>query len=120
MEELLNKIKDLMVEKDLTSVDFPTYEWNPNPDSEADCGNGEYLVRYKSSYEDTQFWNTYVRRVKLVDGELVFDLQEVYEDSHDNYEELDWYSDQKINPQDFDPDLLENALKSVLWVLENQ
>ena len=116
MEELLNKIKDLMVSKNIQTLELPTYEWNPNPESEADCGNGEYLVRYKSSYEDTQFWNTYVRRVKLVDSDLVFDLQEVYEDVKDNYEELGFYLDQHLEPSE----LVESALRNVLWVLENQ
>lgn len=104
-----------MLNKSNTVVDLPTYEWNPNPDSEADCGNGEYLVKYNSNYEDTQFWNTYIRRVKLVNGEVLFDLEEVYEDVKDNYEPLGFYLDQHLEPSE----LVESALRNVIWKLEN-
>lgn len=116
MEELLKQIKDLMVSKNIQTLELPTYEWNPNPESEADCGNGEYLYQYRENYDQTEFWNTYVRRVKLVDGELVFDLQEVYEDVKDNYEELGFYLDQHLEPSE----LVESALRNVIWKLENQ
>ena len=116
MEELLTKIKDLMVSKNIQTLELPTYEWNPNPESEADCGNGEYLYQYRENYNQTEFWNTYVRRVKLVDGELVFDLEEVYEDVKDNYEELGFYLDQHLEASE----LVESALRNVIWKLENQ
>ena len=113
MEELLTKIKDLMVNKGVTVAEFPTYEWDPKG-SEPDCGNGEYLYQYRENYDQTEFWNTYIRRVKLVDGELLFDLQEVYEDTHDNYDELDWYLDQKLEETELTEPVLKNIIGSIV------
>ena len=118
IEEQLKQIKNTMVQKNLTSVDLPTYEWNPD-ELDAECGNGEYLVREKSNEDQSMFWNLYIRRVKLKKGELLFDLQEVYEDTHDNYDELNWYKDQPLTKYNFEEELVENALRSILWTVEN-
>lgn len=116
MEELLTEIQRIMSEKGLTSVDLPTYEWNPT-DREPDDGNGAYLIRSKSNFDRSEFWNLYIRRVHLKDGRLTFDLQEVYEDTHDNYEELNWYTSQSL--EDFDESLITSALKNVKWVVNS-
>jgi hypothetical protein len=121
MEELINQIKMKMVEKDQPYLYCLAVDYHPlsfEPDIDLD-GEGEFRVFISESFQGFAANCVYIRYVAL-EEELYFWYDEteetnksydiVREFKHNTFDELSRYAN---------PEMLEYALKSILFYLNN-
>ena len=59
--------------------------------------SSEYAINYNDSYNGFSSVYTKVRKINIQDGNVLFDLEEIYEDNNGEYESKGYYADQSID-----------------------
>ena len=104
IQELCNQIKDKMNELGFTEFTLYAADYCGELDEElveekvSDTAGGlEWYFKDNEDYSGMSGVRTYARKIKIKDDELVFDLEDIYDDNDGGWEERGYYEDQTIS-----------------------
>jgi len=104
IQELCNQIKDKLNELGFTEFTLYAADYYGELDEElveekvGDTAGGlEWYFKDSDDYSGMSGVRTYARKIKIKDDELVFDLDEIYDDCDGGWEERGHYEDQTID-----------------------
>ena len=103
IQELCNQIKDRLNELGFTEFTLYAADYCGELDEElveekvSDTAGGlEWYFKDNEDYSGMSGVITYARKIRIKDDELVFDLEDQYEDIDGGWEEQGYYEDQDI------------------------
>ena len=104
IQELCNQIKDKLNELGFTEFTLYASDYCGELDSELveekvpdTAGSLGWYFKVNDDYLGFSSVYTYARKIKIKGDELVFDLEDKYEDDNGGSEERDYYEDQTIS-----------------------
>ena len=106
ISELIKKMKEQLQSLGMSSFILygSDYEGDKEYEEVEQLGNdgllessSEYAINYNDSYNGFSSVYTKVRKINIQDGNVLFDLEEIYEDNNGEYESKGYYADQSID-----------------------
>ena len=104
IQELCNQIKDKMNELGFTEFTLYAADYCGELDEELveekvadEAGGLDWYFKDNEDYSGMSGVRTFARKIKIKDDELVFDLEDIYEDNDGGWEERGYYEDQTID-----------------------
>ena len=104
IQELCNQIKDKLNELGFTEFTLYAADYCGELDEELvqekvgdQAGALEWVFKFTDEYSGYSAVSTYARKIKIKDDELVFDLEDIYDDYDGNWEKRGSYEDQTIS-----------------------
>ncbi len=106
VKEIVSKIKQKLQSLGMSSFTLygSDYEGDKEYEEVEQLGDdgllessSEYAINYNDSYNGFSSVYTKVRKINIQDGNVLFDLEEIYEDNNGEYESKGYYADQSID-----------------------